>query len=429
MRKLGFNLFGRKKEEKKDELDLNVEEIEDSAVQETDEVRDMMLSSKATVEVINREQALNIPALSFSKNFISDAIASLEIKLYKIEDKKVVEVDDPRVNLLNDDTGDVLTGYQMKKAIIEDAMLEGSGHIYINKTGGKAKSLHYVEEKEVAAKDGTDPIFKDVKITVRGEDYEEFDFINVTRKTVNGVKGIGIVKENNVLLSTIYNSLVFENINMKAGGIKKGVVKSAKKLSKPALEELKLMWRKLYGHNSDESCMVLNEGIDFKELQQTFVEMQLLENKKVNSKECSKICSLPPALYDQDDYKEEIYNLAIKTGVMPYLNALLSAINKSLLLEKEKSNHYFGAELKDLLKGDIEKRYKAYEIGLKNGFLQRNEVRYTEDLAPIENFDYISIGLGEVLYNPKTKEIYTPNTNKTQNIDSLKGGEEDENRN
>lgn len=432
---MGFGFFGRKKEspklEEQDLKDIKEDiEAEDSAVQGTDEVRDLMLSSKSEIDVISREQALNIPAFAFSTNFIIDAIAGLEIKLYEIEDNKISEVkDDPRTKLLNDDTGDKLTGYQMKKAVMEDCLLEGSGHIFINKVRGKVQSLHYVEEKEVGIREGTDPIFKDCKVTVRGEEYEDYQFINVTRKTKNGVKGIGIVEENNVLLSTVYNSLIFENINMKAGGIKKGVVKSAKRLSPSALDELKIMWRKLYGNDSKENCMVLNEGLDFKELQQTFVEMQLLENKKVNAREVMKLFPLPPALIDQDVYREEVYNLAVKSGIMTFLNSLLSAINKSLLLEKEKNNRYFGAELKDLLKGDIEKRYKAYEIGLKNGFLQKNDVRYAEDLAPFENFDFISIGLGEVLYNTKTKEIFVPNTGEAKNIEDLKGGDENKNRN
>lgn len=420
---MGFNFFGRKKEEPKEELNLQ-KDVDEALVQEADTVRDLMLSSNSEIDIISGEQALNIPAFSFSRNFISESIAGLEIKLYKIEENKIIEVkNDIRTNLLNDDTGDKLTGYQMKKAVIEDCIIEGSGHIYINKQKGKVKSLHYVEENEVTIQENTDPIFKDIKIMVQGQEYEEYEFINVTRKTKNGVKGVGIVEENNVLLSTIYHGLIFENVNMRAGGIKKGVVKSAKKLSTNALNELKAMWRKLYGNDSKENCMVLNEGLDFKELQQTFVEMQLLENKKVNSRETMKLCSLPPALLDQDDYKEEIYNLAIKMGVMPYLNSFLSAINKNLLKESEKDTYYFGAELKDLLKGDIEKRYKAYEIGLKNGFLQKNDVRYAEDLAPFENFDFISIGLGEVLYNTKTKEIFIPNTGQAKNIEDLKGGD------
>lgn len=389
----------------------------------------MFLTANIEASIITKEQALNIPSVDFCNDFITRTIAGLEIKLYKEEKGKITEVkNDIRTKLLNDETGDLLTGSQLKKAVIEDYLFNGSGHVYINKQGNKVKSLHYVEEREISIQENDDPIFKDVKINVRGQEYEEYNFINVTRKTVNGVTGKGIIEENNLILSTVYNALKFENANMQAGGIKKGVIKSAKKLSIDALNELKKSWKKLYSKDSEENCIVLNEGLDYKELQQTFVEMQLLENKKANGRECCKLFTIPPKFCEEEEAqgKGTIYDSTIKTAVIPVLNDFISALNKSLLLEIEKDSYYFGYEIKDLLKGDIEKRYKAYEVGIKNGFLTTNEVRYAEDLPAIEGFEYLRLGLGEVLYNPKTKEIYTPNTGEIKN--NLKGGEDNKNR-
>jgi hypothetical protein len=67
------------------------------------------------------------------------------------------------------------------------------------------------------------------------------------------------------------------------------------------------------------------------------------------------------------------------------------------------------------LKADIESRYKAYEIASKNGLMQTDEIRYLENLPPL-GLDFVKLGLQDVLYNPKTKEIYTPNTDKSTNM-------------
>jgi hypothetical protein len=109
---------------------------------------------------------------------------------------------------------------------------------------------------------------------------------------------------------------------------------------------------------------------------------------------------------------------------LPILKAFEAALNKDLLLESEKGSFYFAFDTKELLKGDMLKRYQAYEIAIKNGFMQWDEVRYQEDLEPY-GLDFIKLGLQDVLYNLKTKEIYTPNTNKTSNMDNLssEGGE------
>ena len=37
-------------------------------------------------------------------------------------------------------------------------------------------------------------------------------------------------------------------------------------------------------------------------------------------------------------------------------------------------------------------------------------------------YDFIKLGLNDVLYNPKTKEVYTPNTNQTAKIDEKNSG-------
>lgn len=57
-------------------------------------------------------------------------------------------------------------------------------------------------------------------------------------------------------------------------------------------------------------------------------------------------------------------------------------------------------------------RYQAYAVGLQNNFLQPDEVRYKEDMPPL-GFNYIKLGLNNVLLDPNTGVIYTPNTNKT----------------
>lgn len=97
---------------------------------------------------------------------------------------------------------------------------------------------------------------------------------------------------------------------------------------------------------------------------------------------------------------------------MPVIRAFETALNQGLLLESERHRHYFAFDTTELLKGDILKRYQAYQIGLANNFLQADEVRYKEDIKPL-GFNFIRLGLQDVLLDPKTNTIYTPNTNQT----------------
>lgn len=386
-------------------------------------IEDLLLQAGLISDEIGKYEALNIPAVSGCMELIANTIAMIPIKLYKEENGAVIEVDDDRVRLLNDDTGDTLDGFQWKKSMIYDYLLCGNGYSYINRKGNKVESIHYVKENNVSIQEVTDPIFKSYKILVNGQQYEDFEFIKILRKTSNGAFGTGIIEESQEILATAYNALKYENILVKTGGNKKGFLKSQNRLSPEAITELRTQWNNMYKNNT-ENCIVLNNGLEFHEASSTSVEMQLNENKKTNSNEICKLFSVPNSILD-GTASESDYNNYIRSAIMPPLKALETSLNKDFLLHTEQKSYFFAADTKELLKGDIEKRYKAYEIGSKNGFLMTDDIRYMEDLKPL-GLEFIKLGLSDVLYNPKTKEIYTPNTGQTAQIDDLKGGENNE---
>lgn len=385
-------------------------------------LEDLILKTLLKEDIVTREMALNIPTVGACVELIGNTIATLPINLYKVQDGKVKKVEnDNRIKLLNDDTGDTLDGFQLKKALVEDYLLEGNGYAYINKVGNSFKSLHYVKEKDVSININSDPIFKDYDLIVNGNSYRPYEFIKVLRKSKNGATGIGIVQSNPMVLAVAYNSLKYENVLAKTGGNKKGFIKADGKLDEDSKTSLKEQWNKLYSGNS-ENCIVLNSGLDFKESASTSTEMQLNENKESNGIEICKLLNIPPSMLSKNGSTSDgEYERYVKMAILPILKAIITALNRDLLLEREKGSFYYAFDIKELLKGDLEKRFKAYEIGIKNGFLGVNEVRYEEDREPIEAFnDIIKLGLQDVLYNVKTNEIYTPNTDKTSN---LKGGE------
>lgn len=380
-------------------------------------LEELLLSAGIITEAITKEQALNIPAVSACVNVISDTVASLPIYLYKEVDEKVEQINDARVNLLNDDTGDTLDGFQFKKALVTDYLLSGVGYTYINKQRNNVKSLHYVDNINVSVMANHDPIFKQYDILVNGLTYRDFDFIKVTKSSKDGVTGKGIIDGNNKMLSVTYNSLIFEELLLKTGGNKKGFLKSQSKLTKEAMTELKTAWKNLYSNNT-ENVMLLNNGIEFQEASQSSVEMQLNEQKKTNSNEVCKIFLTPPAILD-GSASTQVYNNWIKTCILPILKAIITALNKDLLLTVEKESFYFAFDTNELLKGDMLSRFQAYAIGIKNSFLEINDVRFAEDYEPLEAFnDTIKLNLGDVLYNTKTKTVYTPNTDKASNVGS-----------
>lgn len=385
----------------------NVEERDTAPIT----LENLLLQSSVSTDTITVEQAMNIPAYSASVNLISNIVASLPIKLYK-RGEKVEEVEnDPRVNLLNSDTGDTLDGFQFKKAMMIDYLNYGGGYAYLNKSRNKLKSIHYVPNWQVSVVVSPDPIFKKNDFYVYANQYRDYQFIKLLRNSWNGGIGYGFVKENNKMLSVAYNTMIFEEMLVKTGGNKKGFLKSQGRLSADAITQLKQAWSNLYANNG-ENVVILNNGLEFQEANNSSVEMQLNQNKISHNNEIFQMFGIPLELMGgkATGGNEMMYDSFVKLAVLPHLTAFETAINSVMLLESEKINLQFAFDTDDLVKADILKRYQAYDIAIKNGILQIDEVRKIEKYESL-GLDFIKLGLADVLYNPKTEEIYTPNTN------------------
>ncbi len=378
---------------------------------ETEAKEDTLLRASLSDDYMTRDQAMNIPAFAACVNKIAETVSTIPIKMYKLEGEKLEEVkDDVRVRLLNDDTGDTLDGIQFKRALARDYLTGKGGYAFINRTGNHIQSLHYVKENEVSFMFTSDPIYKDYDIMIQGTKYKPYEFIKVLRNTEDGRSGKSVIEENKEVLSVAYHSLEYEKNLVKTGGNKKGFIKSPKKLAQAAIDALKDAWRRLYQNNT-ENVVILNEGLEFQEASNTSVEMQLNENKKTNSDEICKLFNMPPAMVNGGATEEDKTNF-VQYCLNPILKEFECALNRDLLLESEKGSYYYAADTSELTKGDIEKRFRAYEIASKNGFLQMDEIRLKENYPPL-GLDFVRLGLQDVLYDPKTRQFYMPNMNQT----------------
>ena len=376
-------------------------EKRDTTMDET-QVDDLLLKALLNGGEVDRTTALSLPVVSGCVDLICNTFAMIPFKLYKetITDGKraTEEVIDNRVKLINEDTTDTLDGFQFKKAICEDYLLGQGGYAYIKKLGNKFVGLFYVEDSKVTIQKNTDAIYKSFSIMVDANTYKSHEFLKVLRNTKDGASGKGLTEEISQALQTAYRRLIYEYDLTATGGSRKGFLKSQKHLDEKSLKALKMAWEEYYAGNAN--TVVLNDGIDFQEASNSSQQNEMNEKTRTFADEIREIFHIHT---DFDSF--------IKNAIMPIATAFSTALNRDFLLEKEKSNYYFAPDTKELLKGSLKERYDAYRIAITTGFKTRNEIRYMEDDDAIEGLDMITLGLGEVLLNAETGEIYTPNTN------------------
>ena len=315
------------------------------------EVDDLLLEALRSGKTISRDNAMSIPAVSSAVNMIADAFAMIPIRLYEEKEvdgrKTVEEVKDSRVSLINKDTKDTLDGVQFKKALATDYLMGKGGYAYINKRGNKVISLHYVKDNAVIIEKNKDQIFKQIALNVSGKSYQPYEFIKLLRNTKDGASGRGLADEVGSAIKSAYETMLYQLNLITTGGNKRGFIQSKHKLTAEAMEALKKAWANMYSNNS-ENTVVLNDGLEFKEAQNNAVEMQLNESVKTFDEQIKAIFHICDNFAD-----------TFKFAILPICEAFVTALNRDLLLEKEKENRYFVADYSEMLKASKLERHNA----------------------------------------------------------------------
>lgn len=391
---MGFFDFFRKRDESSQDLPI----VEPP-------VSDVLLRALLNNEAITREKALTLPAVSGAVDLIGNMIAAMPVKLYKHKQGRVEEQEnDTRVKLLNGDTGDTLDAFQLKKAMVEDYLMGKGGYCYIQRKRNEVVALRYVEDMYITVLKNFKPIFKDYVILVEGQEYKPYEFIKLLRNTKDGSTGVGLTDELSKTLETAYNTLLYQLSLVKSGGNKKGFLKAQRRLAQEEIDTLKRAWRNMYANNS-ENVVVLNNGLEFQESSNSSVEMQLDQNKNTLANEINKIFHI-----------YEDFDLTFKEAIYPIVKAFETALNRDLLLEKEKKNYFFEFDVKEIIRANLKERYEAYKLAKETGFMTLNEIRRAENLDDIDGLDVINVGLGAVLYSATTHTYFTPNTDSTTDL-------------
>lgn len=379
---------------------------------------------------LTKDQIKDIPQVAADLDMVTSIFATIPFRLYrraKDDDGNDIVIrldDDTRVRLLNYDTNDTVDPYMLKKAMCEDYFIghNGGGYAYIDRDGNTIKAIRYVKSDNVAAYDRSiNPIFRDVFIAVNAHPYEPFNFLKLLRNSKDGVTGESIVDEVNAALKVSYEALKYQYGILRKGGSKKGFLQTNHVVEGDALDALRENWKRLYS-NDNEKAVILNAGLEFKETSSSTAEMQLDETKQTLNKEID-------AIFHMSDDLETF----IRRAVLPIGTAFETALNSTLLLEREKADHYWEADYSELLKASMRERFTAYKLAKESGWVTVNEIRKWENLKDIEGMDVLNVGLSAALYSVDgdldRDRFYVPNTDTAERkqIEDQSAGEKGDN--
>lgn len=348
------------------------------------------------------ERAKNCSTVFSCVRLLSDAIASLPLKLYtESEDgkNKTLAKELSLYHVLSTAPTPWLDKSIYWKFNINCLLLRGifASHITRNPKG-ECTGLIPINPMNINIEDikltkSGDLIFpiSDGKGTVR--EYKHTDLFFCFYETLDGIKPVSPLQFSKQTLNLADSAEKYGVDTLKKGAVLPGYYSTDKTLSKEAYERLKKdLGENAIGDNSGRAPL-LEESLKYNTVSMTAEDMQMLETRRYQKEEICGIFGVPPHLIgDVAQAKgwstmEQTMTEFLQLSLVPLITRIENAITTRLIPERSQGQTFAKFAVDGLLRGDITARTNFYRAMGQSGALSPNEIRQKEELNPIPGGD------------------------------------------
>ena len=331
---------------------------------------------------VNEQTALSLAAVYACTYRIASTIASLGVNVYERTGNRVAPLPDHPTNLLiSDQPNPEQTAFEFWETFIAMAVINGLAFAHIERaTNGRPTALRLVHRDDVESKH-----------TSEGELFYQ-------------IRGFGaVLPENMLVVGNMHRKspirLHAENLGVSMaaqnfganyfanGGQLTGVISSDQPMTNEQREKLVELWRR--ETNGGPKTILLPFGVRHNRIAITADEAQFIQTRKLGNREICTIFSVPAAMVGVD--ADQTYNNVEQQQIMfrnhtivPWVRRIEAEINRKLIFSFERPEIYSRHDLGELTRGDLKTRAEYFTAMLAAGVMNRNEVRASENMNPID---------------------------------------------
>lgn len=349
--------------------------------------------------------AMSISAFFQGCNLISCGIATLPIKVKKKAGKgKTTEIKNHPVNLLFSNKNSLLSKYDLMKLLIQSVILRGNGYCYIHRaTDGTPIELQYLDSGDVVINYNkqTNKLTYNCSL-VSNKAIQPKDIIHLKMNSYDGINGVSIL---NYASRSIDISSAIENSASnyyKKGGNLSGILKVNANLSDDQRQQIQSSWNTSY-RNNQSSIAVIQGNMEFQQLSQNAMELQLLESRNFSVEDVARFLSLNPVLLGLKGAAtystlEMVQNDFLLHTLQPYISMIEFEFGRKLLNEDEE-NIKIILDTNAVLRTSKKELAEFYTNLVKNGCLTVNEARGELGYSQIDGGDKLIQAFTDISQN------------------------------
>lgn len=337
-------------------------------------------------------QSLALSAVYRCVEVISNGVASLPVKLYRIDDKGYkTEVKDNLSFILSKKPSGKINAFTFYKLIVKDILMSGNAYaLIIRDKSGNVIALQYVQAGLVSPVDMGDRI-EYVVTGIKGRVRQE-DILHWMNYTDNGVFGVSVLTYARRTLGIAdYGEASAENF-YKSGGCTSGFLKFEGPSSGKQREEILSAWNQATGgvRNAPNGIPVLPANVNYTQLSVNPEDAQLLESRQFSVVEICRFFGVSPTKCF--DLTHSSYNNS-EMAELAFLNDTLRPILTKIELELEtklfKPEDHLDVkfDVNELLRTDKKSQGEYFTKMFNLGVLSPNDIRKELDMDEVEGGD------------------------------------------
>ncbi len=337
---------------------------------------------------ISNAEALSVPAVSAAVRIISEAAASLDLKLKRKVDGAEEDVDDHAgLKLLTGQANAWTSGFEIIRDMVAAALTKDVGALcYVTKVNGEPREL-------ILYRDGIISVDEDDKT---GEPRYRVGGQFASAKNIMRVRGpftkcpLSLARDAVSMAKAMetYASGLWSN-----GARPSGVIQTQQKLGADGVKNMLAAWRAAFGGKANAGkTAVLYEGATYAQLALTSVDGQFNESRTFQILEVARAFRVPPGMLfeltrNTWGNSEQQAKEFIQYTLIPWLRILEAAFNRALLTDEERADHRFMFDVDDTSQADLTARATAISTLITSRVLNPNEARDWLGMEPRDGGD------------------------------------------
>lgn len=223
----------------------------------------------------------------------------------------------------------------------------------------------------------------------------EDDILHIRTLAPDHVVGLSAISMGR---EAIAQSLVMEEYASRlfaTGARPGGILRVKTRLTPEVAARMKASWDAAHGGvGKVGGTAVLEEDTDWKPLGMTSVDAQFIDSRRFAIEEIARMFRMPLHKINsmENSTKNNITQQSLEyltDTLQPWLERIETAFEYKFELKGGNTEYEIEFDTAQLLRADIETRYKAYAVAKQQGIMSTNEIRILEGLNPVTGGDEI----------------------------------------